>query len=438
MSKRGIRMNKEQIVYKKTSELKLNDKNPRKNDEAVDTVAKSIQEFGFKNPLIIDSDGTVWCGNTRLKAARKLGIEEVPCIVADDLTEEQIRKLALIDNKSSEIAEWDFELLKDELADLDMDEFDLDWGIDEALGIEKEVEEDNFDVDEAIPDEPKAKLGDIYQLGEHRIMCGSSTNPEDMGKLFDGKIADLVVTDPPYNVNYGDKAEMLGDYEKGHRNTNKILNDNMDDLSFYNFLYDFYTQMNDHMKEGGAFYVFHSDSESLNFRKALKDVGLQVRQTLIWVKNTLVLGRKDYQLKHEPCLYGWKDGAGHYFTDDRTETTVIEDKIDLKKLKKEEMLKLLEEIYSDKVSTTIIHEDKPLRNDLHPTMKPIKLCAKLIKNSSKPKQIVFDGFGGSGSTMMACEQTDRICYSMELDPKYIDVQIKRWEDFTGKKAEKLN
>lgn len=188
---------------------------------------------------------------------------------------------------------------------------------------------------------------------------------------------------------------------------------------------------------GGAFYVFHADREGLNFRKALKDVGLQVRQTLIWVKNTLVPGRQDYQWKHEPCLYGWKDGAGHYFIDDRTETTVIEDKIDLKKLKKEEMLKLLEEIYSDKVSTTIIHEDKPLRNDLHPTMKPIKLCAKLIKNSSKPKQIIFDGFGGSGSTMIACEQTDRICYSMELDPKYIDVQIKRWEDFTGKKAIKL-
>ena len=430
-------MNKEEIVYKKVSELKLNDKNPRKNDGAVETVAKSIEEFGFKNPIIIDSKNKVWCGNTRLKAARKLGLKEVPCIVADDLTEEQIRKLALIDNKSSEIAEWDFDLLGEELKQLDLSEFELDWGIEETEP-EKEVEEDNFDVDSAIPDEPKAKLGDIYQLGEHRLMCGSSTKFEDVEQLFSGKQADCVVTDPPYNVNYGDKAEMLEDYEKGHRNTSKILNDNMDDLSFYNFLFDFYTQMNEHLKQGGAFYIFHADSEGLNFRKALKDAGLSVRQTLIWVKNTLVLGRQDYQWKHEPCLYGWKDGAGHYFTDDRTQTTVIEDKIDLKKLKKEEMLQLLEEIYSDKTATTIIHEDKPLRNDLHPTMKPIKLCAKLVKNSSRPKEIVYDGFAGSGSTLIACEQTNRVCYSMELDPKYIDVIIQRWEEFTGKKAVKIN
>lgn len=226
--------------------------------------------------------------------------------------------------------------------------------------------------------------------------------------------------------------------KRPNRNTNKILNDNMDDISFYNFLYDYYTQMNEHLKVGGGFYIFHADSEGLNFRKALFDVGLKVRQTLIWVKNTLVLGRQDYQWKHEPCLYGWKEGAGHYFTPERTETTVIEDKIDLSKLKKEEMLKLLEEIYSENLPTTIIHEDKPLRNDLHPTMKPIKLCARLIKNSSKRNEIVYDGFCGSGSTLIACEQLGRTCYAMELDPKYVDVIIKRWEEFTGKKAVKIN
>ena len=231
MSKRGIRMNKEQIVYKKTSELQLNARNPRKNDEAVDTVAKSIQEFGFENPLSTDSAGTVWCGNTRLKAARKLGIEEVPCIVADDLTEEQIRKLALIDNKSSEIAEWDFELLKDELADLDMDEFDLDWGIDEALGIEKEVEEDNFDVDEAIPDEPKAKLGDIYQLGEHRLMCGDSTKEEDVAKLMDGTKADMVFTDPLYGMSAVSKSGVLSKTYK-----TDIMNDDTNEVAIDCFL----------------------------------------------------------------------------------------------------------------------------------------------------------------------------------------------------------
>lgn len=441
MSKRGIRMNKEQIVYKKTSELKLNSRNPRKNDEAVDTVAKSIQEFGFKNPLIIDSAGTVWCGNTRLKAARKLGIKEVPCIVADDLTEEQIRKLALIDNKSSEIAEWDFELLKDELADLDMSEFDLDWGIDEALGIEKEVREDNFDVDEAIPEEPKAKLGDIYQLGEHRLMCGDSTKEEDVAKLMDGAKADMVVTDPPYNVNIGQGGCSIMSMRIQHHRQDgaTIKNDNMEDDEFYEFLLKAFRNINTSLKDGGAFYIWHADdTKGLIFREAMNDAELQIRQTLIWNKNRLVMGRQDYQWKHEPCLYGWKDGAGHYFVDDRTQTTVIEDKgIDLKKLKKEEMLKLLQEIYSDKVSTTIINEDRPNVSEEHPTMKPIKLFARQIKNSSRIDEIVLDLFGGSGTTIIACEQLKRKAYMMEFDPHYVDVIIKRWEDFTGKKAVKV-
>lgn len=441
MSERGIRMNKEQIVYKKTSELKLNAKNPRKNDTAVETVVKSIQEFGFKNPLIVDSTGTVWCGNTRLKAARKLGIEEVPCIVADDLTEEQIRKLALIDNKSSEIAEWDFELLKDELADLDMDEFDLDWGIDEALGIEKEVEEDDFDVDEAIPDEPKAKLGDIYILGEHRLMCGDSTKEEDVAKLMNGKLADLVVTDPPYNVNIGQGGDSIMSMRIQHHRQDgaTIKNDNMEDDEFYEFLLKAFRNINTSLKDGGAFYIWHADTKGLIFREAMNDAELQIRQTLIWNKNRLIMGRQDYQWKHESCLYGWKDGAGHYFVDDRTQTTVIEDKgIDLKKLKKEEMLKLLQEIYSDKVSTTIINEDRPNVSEEHPTMKPIKLFARQIKNSSRIDEIVLDLFGGSGTTIIACEQLKRKAYLMEFDPHYVDVIIKRYEDFTGKKAVKIN
>lgn len=434
-------MNKEQIIYKKTSELRLNAKNPRKNDEAVETVIKSIQEFGFKNPLIIDSAGTVWCGNTRLKAARKLGIDEVPCIVADDLTEEQIRKLALIDNKSSEIAEWDFELLKDELADLDMSEFDLDWGIDEALGIEKEVREDNFDVDEAIPDEPTSKLGDIYQLGEHRLMCGDSTKEEDVAKLMNGELADLVVTDPPYNVNIGQGGGSIMSMRIQHHRQDgaTIKNDNMDDSTFYDFLRECFSNMNTALKDGGVFYVWHGQTKSDIFIQTLRDNQLEIRQMLIWNKNRIVMGRQDYQWKHEGCVYGWKDGASHYFIDDRTQTTVYEDKgIDLKKLKKEEMLKLLQDIFSDKVSTTIINEDRPSVSEEHPTMKPIKLFARQIKNSSRMDEIVLDLFCGSGTTIIACEQLKRKAYCMEYDPHYVDVIIKRWEDFTGKKAVKIN
>lgn len=416
---------KEQIVYKRISELHLNERNPRKNDNAVDVVAKSIEKYGFKNPLIIDSNGTVWCGNTRLKAAKKLGLEEVPCIVADDLTEEQIREYALLDNKTNEIAEWDFDLLKEELDVLNLDDFDLDWQIEDEQ--EKEVVEDNFDVDEAIPEQPKAKLGDIYQLGEHRLMCGDSTKEEDVVKLVGGKLIDLVVTDPPYNVDIENSKGL------------KIQNDNLEDNEFFNFLKLAIGNIYKELKNGGVFYIWCIDHKIDLFINVIKENNLLHNQTLIWNKNTFVLGHLDYHKKHEPCLYGWKDGAPHYFIDDRTQNTVIEDKgIDLKKLKKEEMLKLLQDIFSEKVSTTIINENKPSKCDLHPTMKPIKLLARLIKNSSKTNESILDLFGGSGSTLIACEQLDRKCYMMELGPHYVDVIIKRWEDFTGKKAVKIN
>jgi site-specific DNA-methyltransferase (adenine-specific) len=231
------------------------------------------------------------------------------------------------------------------------------------------------------------------------------------------------LTDPPYNVDYeGSDGQ-------------KIQNDNMGDTQFRAFLKSAFTAAIAAMRPGAAFYIWHADFEGFNFRGACRDAGLQVRQCLIWVKNSLVLGRQDYQWRHEPCLYGWKDGAAHYFIDNRAQTTVIEDYVpDFGKMKKEEMKALLEEIYSDRISTTVIYEDKPKANDLHPTMKPIKLLARLIRNSSKPDDIVLDTFGGSGSTLMACEQLGRTCYTCELDPKYVDVIIQRWEEFTGKKA----
>lgn len=355
---------------------------------------------------------------------------EVPCIFVEDLTEVQKRAYIIADNKLALDAGWDDEILKAELNFLEEVNFDItltgfDMGEIDLNATDIEFKEDDFDVEAELPAEPKAQLGDIYQLGRHRIMCGSSTDEEDVKKLVDGAVMDLCVTDPPYNVDYEGTA-------------GKIENDNMDDLSFHDFLYDFYTQMMSVLKEGGAYYIFHADSEGLNFRSALKQAGGTVKETLIWVKNALVLGRQDYQWKHEPCLYGWKDGAGHYFIDDRCQTTVFEDDSALQKMSKDQLVLLVKQIQEEQQPCTIIHENKPTKNDLHPTMKPINLIGRLVKNSSREKENVFDGFGGSGSTLIACEQLNRRAYLMELDPRYIDVIIKRWEEFTGKKAVKIN
>ena len=420
-------MKRHQIVYMKVEDLQLNARNPRFNDKAVDTVAKSIEKYGFKNPLIVDTNNVVYCGNTRLKAARKLGIEEVPCIIADDLTEQQIREYALLDNKTNEIADWDMELLEEELKELSLEEFNLDWEI-PTIEEEKEPQEDEYDVDNTLEDmeEPRCKQGEIWKLGRHTLMCGDSTNPEDVKKLMAEEAADMVMTDPPYNVAISNSKGM------------KIENDDMDNEDFKEFLLKAFENLEASLKEGGAFYVWYASRNHIPFEAALKEHGLTVRQQLIWNKSSFVFGRQDYHWKHEPCLYGWKEGASHYFVDDRTQSTIIEDKnIDLKKLKKEELLKLLEEIYSDKVSTTVIDEDKVIVNSLHPTMKPIRLIARLIKNSSRPGELVLDLFGGSGSTLIACEQIDRRCKIVEYDPKYASVIIDRWEQFTGKKAERL-
>lgn len=416
-----------EIVNIKVKDLKPYEKNAKKhNQEQIDNVAKSIEKYGFVQPLVVDKDNVVIIGHCRLEASKKLKLKEVPCVMADTLTDEQVKELRLLDNKLNE-SDWDFDLLSEELADLDMSDFEIDWGIEE-LEPEKEVKEDDFDVESAIPEKPKAKYGDVYILGSHRLVCGDSTKEEDVAKLMDGELADLVVTDPPYNVDYVGKTE----------EALTIQNDNMEADKFFLLLKNAFANMVLQMKDGCVFYVWFNTREHINFENALRINNLSTRQELVWNKNFMVMGRQDYQQKHEPCLYGWKDGASHYFVDDRTQTTVIEDKgIDLKKLKKDEMLKLLQDIYSDKVSTTIINENRPSRSVLHPTMKPIKLLARLIKNSSRKEESVLDLFGGSGSTLIACEQLGRKCYMMELDPKYVDVIIKRWEDFTGKKAVKL-
>lgn len=408
----------------KTAELVPYDKNPRINDNAVDLVANSIREFGFKQPIVIDRNKVIIAGHTRWKAAKQLGLDEVPCVLADDLTPAQVKAYRLADNKVAEASEWDYDLLEEELdgiLDIDMSDFGFDTEEEDTA----EAVEDEYEPD--IPEEPVSKCGQVYQLGEHRLMVGDSTNAEDVEALCDGEVMDLVVTDPPYNVAIENSQGMT------------IENDDMDNDNFYDFLVQAFENMNDHLKAGGVFYIWHASRTQRSFEDALNAVGLEVREQLIWNKNALVLGRQDYQWKHEPCFYGWKDGASHYFINTRALTTVIDDdEIDLDAMKKDELKDLLQKVLEAYPEVTVINEKKPAKNDLHPTMKPIKLIARQVKNSSRTKERVLDLFGGSGSTLIACEQLDRKCYMMEYDPRYADVIIDRWESLTGKKAVLLN
>ena len=417
----------------------INSIKPYKNNaklhpkEQIEQIKKSIEMFGMDDPIGIWKDEIVE-GHGRLIACKELGMETVPIIRLDHLTDEERKAYTLTHNKLTMNSDFDIDILQEELDNFDtIDMSDFGFDIDLDIDEEQEIVED--EVPET-PEEPKSKLGDIYQLGNHRLMCGDSTKEEDVAKLMNGVKADMVMTDPPYNVDYSSKNEMLNFSDKGSRIQKPIENDKID--NFEKFIYDAYKNMANNTKEGGAFYIWHSEKEDIAFKEQLIKAGVYIHQTLIWVKNNFVLGRMDYQPKHEPCLYGWKEGAGHYFVDDRSQSSVIEDeKPDIKKMKKEELVKLLEEIYSDKVSTTVIKENKPHVSDLHPTMKPIKLLARLIKNSSKKEEIVLDLFGGSGSTLITCQQLNRKCYMMEYDPVYVDVIIERWENFTGQKAVKI-
>ena len=394
-----------QITYKPIEEIVPYAKNPRINDDAVDKVIESIKEFGFRNPLILDSSGVVIAGHTRLKAAIKLGMSEVPCIMADDLTPEKVRAYRIADNKTTEYSKWDFEALATELDDLQKAGYDLSLTafaqdeLDDILNLlepEKLVEDDGFD-EEINPKEiPFTHSGDIWLLDGHRVMCGDSTKPEDIGTLMNGQRADMSVTDPPYNVAYEGKTA-----EK-----KTIQNDDMSEEEFYSFLLSAHKNMYENMKDGAAIYVFHSDSEGLNFRRAFAKAGFKLTQCCIWEKNSMVLGRQDYQWQHEPVLYGWKPTGSHQW-------------------------------YSDRCQTTIWHFDKPLSSAEHPTMKPIPLVAYPIQNSSKKGDLILDLFGGSGSTLLACEQTNRKCYMMEIDPLYCDVIVRRYMKATTDKKIQL-
>ncbi len=369
------------IVNVNVNDLLEYDNNPRINDDAVDVVASSIREFGFKVPIIISSDYVIVAGHTRLKASKKLGLTEVPCIIADDLTDEQIKAYRLVDNKTAEFATWDIEKLEEELLNIDISL--VDFGFEDFIGVILDnATDDDFDPVAELPEEPISKRGDIFILGNHRVMCGDSTIEEDVKKLVNDKEIDMIFTDPPYNVDYEGTA-------------GKIQNDKMDDNSFYEFLFKAFSNMSKHTKKGGAIYVCHADTEGINFRNAFTNSGYKQSSTLIWVKNSLVLGRQDYHWRHEPILYGWKEGAAHYFVDDRTQDTIW-------------------------------NYNKPKRNEEHPTMKPLELVGKAISNSSRPNEYVLDLFGGSGSTLIAADQLKRNAYLMELDEKFVDVIIKRF------------
>lgn len=390
------------IQILKIENLKPAEYNPRKDltpeDEEYQKIKKSLTEFGYVAPVIVNSDMTVIGGHQRLKVLKELGYTEIECNVVDlDKDKEKALNIAL--NKIT--GEWDSTKLEELLAELKETNIDMDmtgFSFDEVDNMLKDItgsKEDDFDLEQALNEieEPISKPGDVWILGRHRLMCGNSTQKEDVIHLMNKQDADMILTDPPYNVDYEGKTSAAL----------KIENDNMNETEFYNFLIDAFRNMFESVKHGGSIYVFHADTEGLNFRNAFKAVGFKLAQCLVWVKNTFVMGRQDYQWRHEPILYGWKEGAGHYFVDNRKQSTVLE-------------------------------FDKPSRNAEHPTMKPIDLLVYLIKNSSKENDLILDLFGGSGSTLIAAEQTKRICYTMELDPRYCDVIIKRWENLTGEKA----
>lgn len=428
---------KAQVTYRNIAELKELPGNPRtiskKQFETLKTSLKDNQDYFEARPIILSNrtgELVILAGNQRYKAAKSIGMTQVPTILLEGLTEEREREIVIRDNVEN--GEWDMDALANEW-DADLL---ADWGVDlpELQNITEIVEDEAPEVNEQEP--AKSKLGEIYQLGDHRLMVGDSTKAEAVAALMGGQMADLLITDPPYNVNYG--AQKAPTMKKLHHRTDglRVANDNMDGASFLAFLSDAYTAADGAMKPGAAWYIWHASAEVNNFTEALKTVNWQLRQIIIWAKDRLSMGLQDYQWQHEPCLYGWKPGAGHYFRDIRTETTVFDDERPIEELSNKELKELVAN-YRAATQTTIIREPKPSRSEEHPTMKPVKLIARLIGNSSREGELVLDIFGGSGTTMIAAEQLNRRCYMMELDPHYADVIIERWQNFTGQTAQKI-
>lgn len=385
-------------------------------------IDQSFKDHGAGRSILLDKDGRIIAGNKSQQAAIAAGIKRVRVIetTGDELVavkrtdvtldSKEGREMAFLDNLTTQVnLSWDevqLESVADEFEDFRPEEFGFEFSDPTEPEPKTEAKEDDFDEDKDTI-ETRCMSGDIWKLGDHRLMCGDSTKLNNVTRLMDGDLADLWLTDPPYNVGYGMEDSAMMSRRKHRTDGLTVLNDRQDDSSFRKFLVDAYTAASRNLRAGGAFYIWHADTEGYNFRSSLRDVSeLTLRETLIWVKNSLCLGRQDYQWRHEPCLYGWKEGAAHFWNSDRKQTTVLE-------------------------------FDRPKKNKEHPTMKPVPLFAYLVQNSTKKGQIVLDTFGGSGTTVVACEETGRIARVMELDPHYCDVIIARWEKLTGLKAEKI-
>ncbi|MBM6874406.1 DNA modification methylase [Fusobacterium mortiferum] len=408
-----------EILEIKIENIKLSKLNPRvSTPEQIEQYKKILSKIGFIIPIFISSNNEILYDTAKYEAAKQLGFKTIKAIRIEELPESTLETLRVAEMKAFEMGEWDNEVLYEILANLDEESrsltgFDFDKLKAEIDAFETIEEIEEIDTPE-IEEEYFSKPGDIYLLGNHRLMCGDSTKREDVEKLVDGATIDLMITDPPYNVNYESTA-------------GKIKNDNMSSNDFYEFLKKFYANAFSVMRDGAAFYIFHADSETKAFRGACEEVGFKISQCLIWVKNAFNLSMQDYHWRHEPCLYGWKLGTAHYFITDRSQDTILEDIESLKSKSKAELLEMylnLQKILEE--HSTIIRENKPLKNDVHPTMKPLKLLARLMVNSSQKEWNILDLFGGSGSTMMTAEQLGRKSYLMEYDPRFADVIVKRF------------
>lgn len=441
-------MSEMQIEYWSLERLIHYAGNPRKNDHAVEQAAEAIREFGFRVPVVIRGEGEVIDGHLRLKAARHLGLLEVPVVRADDMTDAQVKAFRISVNRMAELADWDMDLLRLELEGLRELDFDLSktgldgQSIDDLL---RQIDPTSglTDPDEVpdAPAEPTTRPGDLWALGHHRLLCGDSTSADCLEKLMGGGVADMVFTDPPYNVNYqgGTKAAL------------KIQNDHMRSDDLFRFLSGAFAAAARVVRPGSPIYVCYADSESVNFRRALVETGWLVKTCLIWVKNHFVLGRMDYHMRHEPILYGWRDGGAHRWYGARKQDSVWEE---MPGVRLREVAEGHEFSISDGVRSVVLRVpqyeivesssdddstlwrvDKPLKNEEHPTIEPVEIPKRAILNSSKNGDRVLDLFLGSGTTLIAAEQSGRVCYGLELDPKYCDVIVRRWEKFTGRKAE---
>ena len=438
-------MAKNRVIETKIDALIPDDKNLNQHTEfGTSLLEKSVERFGLGRSILLDKNNRIIAGNGITETAGSKGLEDVIIVETTgdklvavkrtdiDLDSREGRELALADNATANAnLSWDVKNMAEVTTEYSIDP--QEWGVSEfapPAEPEKELKEDDFTPPDTASIKTSIKRGDLFEIRKggicHRLLCGDSADIADVERLMAGKEADLIVTDPPYNVDYASKNEMLNAADKGNRVQTDIVNDAMDDDHFKAFLETIYSNYAAVSRKGAAIYVFHASREAVNFINGLRLAGFAYKQQLIWVKNNIVIGRQDYQWQHEPIIYGWKEGGPHYFVAERNNRTVIEDKIDLDAMSKKELLEFAKEMLNDaEHPTTVIHEDKPLVNAEHPTMKPVKLCGRFIKNSSRAGELVVDFFLGSGSTLIASHQLDRNCYGLEISPEYCQVILDR-------------